>query len=114
MLHYKLFGRKKKEKCHENLNSEVFVIKAKDSGRDLDTGTYRISIPENISLNQTVNLPSKLKVCVGVRFMLTDNINLANKLINGSIGTIKKLHFNPNYPLHGIIYVKFDNPNAEN
>ena len=46
--------------------------------------------------------------------MLTDNISVADRLINGSIGTIRYLHFNPNYPLLGEIYVKFDDPKAGN
>ena len=37
-----------------------------------------------MSLNQTGNLPAKLKVCVGARLMLTDNISVADRLINGS------------------------------
>ena len=102
------------ESCIEKLNSKVFVIKSEDSARDFDTGTYSISLPKTASLNQTGNLPSQLKVCVGARLMLTDNVSIADKLINGSIGTIKKLHFNPNYPLRGVIYVKFDDPNAGN
>ena len=46
--------------------------------------------------------------------MLTHNIDIADKLVNGSIGTIKKLHFNPDYPLLGVIFLKLDDPKAGN
>ena len=89
------------ENAIANLNSEVYSIRAEDSGKDLETGTYRVSIPEHASLNQTGNLPTTLKLCIGARFMLTDNISVADRLINGSIGTVRYLNFNKNYPLLG-------------
>ena len=54
------------------LDSEV-VIKAQDSNKDVETNTCSISIPGNIGLSQTANLPPKLKLCVGASVMLTDN-----------------------------------------
>ena len=102
------------EECIAKLNSEIFTIQAKDSARDLETGTYNVSIPAYTGLNQTGNLPAVLKVCVGARFMLTDNISVTDRLINGSIGTVKYCHFNRNHPLLGTIYVKFDDPKAGN
>ena len=45
--------------------------------------------------------------------MLTDNISVSDRLINGSIGTVK--HFNRiSKPLCSTIYVKFDDPKAGN
>ena len=79
------------------LNQETYIIQAEDSGKDLETGTCHINVPDYVSLNQTGNLPAKLKVCIGARLMLTDNISVADRLINGSIGTIRYLHFNPHF-----------------
>ena len=73
-----------------------------------------MSIPAYTSLNITGNLPAMLKVCVGARFMLTDNISVNDRLINGSIGTVKYCNFSCNHPLLGSIYVKFDDPKAGN
>ena len=42
------------------------------------------------------------------------SIDVSERLINGSIGTVKVLNVNPNYPLFGEIYVKFDDPKAGN
>ena len=102
------------EKSIAQLDSEVFVIKAEDSKKDLETGTSSISIPDTASLTQTANLPAKLKLCLGARIMLTDNISVADRLINGSIGTVKHLQMKADKPLLGTIYVKFDDRNAGN
>ena len=76
------------EDCIGKLDSEVVVIKAQDGNKDIETNTCSISIPDNISLSQTANLPAKLK-CVGARVMLPDNISVSDRLINGSVGTVK-------------------------
>ena len=101
------------EECIANLNSEIFEMKAEDSRRDLETGTCTVSIPDSTSLNDTANLPAKLKVCVGARLMLTYKISISDRLINGSIGTVKHLD-KKNKPLNSIIYLKFDDPKAGN
>ena len=67
------------------LDSEVVVIKAQDGNKDFKTNTCSISIPDNIGLSQTANLPAKLKLCVGARVMLTDNISVSDRLSNGSV-----------------------------
>ena len=45
--------------------------------------------------------------------MLTDNMNVFDGLINGSIGTVKHLDIRSN-SLCSTKYVKFDDPKAEN
>ena len=44
--------------------------------------------------------------------MLMYNINVADKLNNGSMGTVAYLHINPRDFLTGSIYIKFDDENA--
>ena len=78
-----------------------------------ETNTCAISIPDNIGLSQTANLPAKLKLCVGATVMLTDNISVSDRLINGLIGTVKHLK-RRSKPLCSTIYVKFDDPKAGN
>ena len=41
-----------------NLDTEVFVINVEVSGKDLETGVFLLSVPDNLSLNQTANLPT--------------------------------------------------------
>ena len=78
-----------------------------------ETNTCAISIPDNIGLSQTANLPAKSKLCVGATVMLTDNISVSDRLINGLIGTVKHLDRRLK-PLCSTIYVKFDDPKAGN
>ena len=93
----------------------VFVnqIQAQDSNKDIEKNTCSISIPDNIDLSQTANLLAKLKLCVDARVMLTDNISVSVRLINGSIGTVKHLN-RRSKPLCSTVYVKFDDPKAGN
>ena len=101
------------EDCIGKLDSEVVVIKAQDGNKNIETNTCSISIPDNIGLSQTANIPAKLKLCVGARVMLTDNISVSDRLINGSIGKVKHLD-RRSKPLCSTIYVKFDEPKAGN
>ena len=106
-------GSQGNEDCICKLDSEVSVIKAQDSNKDIETNTCSISIPDNVGLSQTANLPAKLKLRVGARIILSDNINISDRLINGSIGTVKHLD-KKSKPLFSTIYVKFDDPKAGN
>ena len=91
----------------------MFVIKAEDGNKDIETNTCSISLPNNISLSQTANLPAEFKLCVGARLMLTDNISgVSDRLINGSIGTVKHLD-RRSTPLCNTIHGKFGDPEAD-
>ena len=46
------------------------------------------------------------------RVMLTSNINIADRLINGQIGTVVKIHINPSTQKPSIIYTMFDDNKA--
>ena len=81
------------------------------SKKDTETNTCSIAIPDNISQSQTGNVLAELKLCGGDRVMLTDNINVFDRLINGSIRTVKHLDVRSN-SLCSTIYVKFDDPKA--
>ena len=78
-----------------------------------ETNICTISIPDNINLSQTANLPAKLKLCFFARVMSTDNISVSDRLINSSTGTVKHLDRISN-PLCSSIYIKFDDPKAAN
>ena len=64
-------------------DSEVVVMKTQDSNKDIETNTCSAFIPDNIGVSQTADLPTKLKVGVGATVMLTDNINVSDRLSNG-------------------------------
>ena len=86
-------------KAVEQLNSEEFIIGTEHSSKDVETVICKIKLPNILSLSQTQNLHTILKICVGAQFLLTVNINVADKLINGPIEIIEYIHFNnPNKP----------------
>ena len=95
------------------LNSEVVVIRAQDGNKNIEKNRCSISIADNIGLSQTANLPAKLKLCIGARVLLTDNISVSDRLISDSIGTVKHLDRRSKL-LCSTIYVKFDDPKAGN
>ena len=99
--------------CLDNLHSGFVVIKAQDFNKDKEKNTCSISIPDNIGFSQTANLPEKLKLCVGTRVMLTDNISASDKLINGTVDAVN--HFDRrSKPFCSTIDLKFDYPKAGN
>ena len=59
------------EACIGKLESEVAVIGAHNSNKGIETNTCSISIP---CISQTDNQSAKLKLFLGPRVMLTDNI----------------------------------------
>ena len=59
--------------------------------------------------SRTNGLSFRLTVKVGAKVMLTNNIDVADKLINGQIGT--RVHFKYQNERVDTIYVKFENPN---
>ena len=62
----------------------------------------------------SLKLPTYLQnLWVSARVMLTDNISVSNRLINGSIGTVKYLDTRSK-PLCSKIYMKFDDPKVGN
>ena len=87
------------EQCVTSLNSEK----------------YQLLMLIYLKKKKTGNLPKQLKVCLGARVMLINNVDTAHKLINGSCSQIKHMQgMYPNPLDHGTIYVKFDDPNAGN
>lgn len=94
---------------------KVHTIYAKDAKKDLASNSHKINVKANASISDTGNLPYCLKICEGSRVMMTKNIDISDRLINGAIGTVVKIHrrvgsTNPS----GIIFVKFDDPEAGN
>ena len=60
------------------LDSVFVIIKVQDNNKDIERKKCSISVPDNIGLSQTANLPAKLKLCVVARVMLTDNISVSD------------------------------------
>ena len=93
----------------------VHTIIAKDAKGDIVTNLHAINIRQDVPISETGNLPYCLQICEGSRVMLTVNLDIGDHLINGSIGTVVKIHRRPDstHP-SGIIFVKFDDQIAGN
>ena len=58
-----------------------------------------------------------LKIWIGARVVLTDNLDVDDKLCNGSEGTVKYIHMRTTISSAkdgGTIYIQFDNENSGN
>ena len=82
-----------------------------DTISQMDLPVWWTTIPDNIGLRLRTYLWNWN--CFGARTVLTDNIGVSNRLINGSIGTVKHLHMRSK-PLCSTVYVKFDYSKAGN
>ena len=96
----------------------VHTIIAKDLKMDITTNLHKVNhyiVRKDAAISETGNLPSCIEICEGSRVMLTVNLDVSDHLINGAIGTVIKIHRRQDSTKpSGIIFVKFDDPNAGN
>ena len=91
----------------EAINDEMCVVPAIDI---LPKNIASQRIKEALDQNQTDNggLASVIKIKVNSRVMLTVNVDLSDRLVNGQLGTVKHISKNLNGKVTKI-YIKFDN-----
>ena len=97
-----------------DITAELYRIRARDSSKDTKTGSCKVTVSDSENISKTANLPTILQICIGARVLLTHNIDTEDRLINGSLGTIKLIYRVMNNRPTGIIYVKFDDERAGN
>ena len=68
----------------------------------------RILIVLSRGRSETGGLDYEVKVKEGARVMITTNINIADRLINGQMGTVAKIHVNTVTKKPTLVDVKFD------
>ena len=64
------------------------------------------------SRSETGGLDSRIVLKETARVMLTTNIDIADRLINGLMGTVMRIDVNPNTKKPNVIYIKFDDNEA--
>ena len=95
----------------ENLSAALFVLRATDqypsnvTKQDIDRVLSR-------GRSETGGLDFEIKIKEDARVMLTTNINIADRLINGQMGTVMKIHVNKITQKPTVIYIKFDDDRA--
>ena len=99
------------QKMLEALNNEMFVVPAIDILPINIVASQRIK--EALDRNQTDNggLASVIEIKVNSRAMLTVNVDLNDRLVNGQLGTVKLISKNVNGEVTKI-YIKFDDAGA--
>ena len=64
------------------------------------------------SRSETDGLDYQISIKEGCRVMLTTNIDIADRLINGQMGTVIKIEVDGNTKKTNIVYIKFDDSEA--
>ena len=97
----------------EQLSSPLFILKANDqypsqvTQKDINTVLSK-------ARSDTGGLDFEIKIKEGARVMLTTNIDIADRLINGQMGTAMKINVNKLTQKPSVIYIKFDDERAGN
>ena len=102
------------ELLRDDITAELYQIRAKDSSRDTKTGSCKVTVSDSENISKTANLPTILQICIGARVLLTHNVDTEDKLINGSLGTVKIIDRVMNNRPTGTIFIKFDDERAGN
>ena len=93
------------------LSTPLFVLRATDqypsnvTKQDIDKVLSR-------GRSETGGLEFEVKIKEGARVMLTTNINIADRLINGQMGTVVKIDVNKKTQKPTVVYIKFDDNEA--
>ena len=95
----------------EEISGSLFVLKANDqypknvSKQDIDRVLAR-------GRSETGGLDYEILIKEGARVMITTNISIPDRLINGQMGTVFKIDINQNTQKPTVLYIKFDDSNA--
>ena len=98
------------ERKLETIQTQLYILKAKDlypknvNKQDIDGVLAK-------GRSETCGLDSEIRIKEGARVMLTTNINIQDRLINGQMGTVIKIGINTNDEPN-VLYVKFDDEKA--
>ena len=95
----------------EEINKCLFYLRAADQ--------YPPNVSEQEVSNilarprsETGGLDFEIKIKEMVRIMLTNNIDIADRLINGQLGTVMRINVDCNTQKPNVINVKFDDDKA--
>jgi len=88
----------------KTLPDSHYKITAIDSKKDINTGQVHISMPQKSS--ETGGLHEILNIAKGCRVMLTANLDVSDRLVNGATGTVEEIEVENDIVQH--IMVHFD------
>ena len=111
-----LVGKRNMEVMN-NVTNTVFAIHAVDRRADGHTGAFQYNLSDYIDIAKAGNLKKIVKLWIGAKIQLINNLDVEDKLCNRSEGTVKYIHIcNTTCSAKdgGAIYVQFDNKKSGN
>ena len=111
-----MFAEKKAAKEHNEtqlntLDTQLILIDATDEiPKDIVLSQSLIDAIKQRKLSETGNPESQLKLKIGAQVMLTSNLNIDDRLVNGLVGTFKQIKYKNNEV--SVMYVKYNDNNA--
>ena len=111
-----MFAENKPAKEHNEtqlntLDTQIMLIDTIDEiHKDIVLSQSQTDTIKQRKMSETGNFESQLKLKVGVQVMLTSNLDIDNRLVNGLVGTVKQVKYKTNEV--SVVYVKFNNNNA--
>ena len=111
-----MFAEKKPAKEHNEtqlntLDTQLILIDATDEiPKDIVLSQSLIDAIKQRKMSETRNLESQLKLKIGAQVMLTSNLNIDDRLVNGLVGTFKQIKYKNNEV--SVMCVKYNDNNA--
>ena len=93
------------------LDTKLLLIDAIDeSPNDIVLSQSQIGAIKQRKMSETGNFENQLKLKIGAQFMLTSNLDVDDRRVNGLVGTVKQIKYKNNEV--SVVYVKFNDNNA--
>ena len=107
MLVFK-YSFERNDKMIDTIPGEMYAIEAKDVVKDKHTQLFDVQMPDDYQ--KTGRLVKTLKIKIGARVMMTNNVDVTDGLTNGAMGMVTNII--KNQSIFQAILVKFDNKNV--
>ena len=78
--------------------------------KDIVLSQSKIDAIKQRRMSETENLESQWKFKIGTQVILTSNLDIYDRLVNGLAGTVKQMKYKNNEV--SVVYVKFNDNNA--
>ena len=82
----------------------ILIGEIDENSKDIVLSQSQIDAIKKMS--ETGNLESQLKLKIGAQVMLTSNLDIDDRLVNGLVGTVKQIKYKNNEV--SVVYVKFN------
>ena len=88
----------------------ILIAATDEIPKDIVLSQSQIDAIKQRKMSETGNLESQLKLKIGAQVMLTSNLDIDDRLVNGLVGTVKQIKYKNNEV--SVVYVKFNDNNA--